>query len=65
MVKAPRAPEEVVNIPEEPKTVREIHIPEWRTQAAAAEVRKVDGKWKAVRLDGRPLWSDKFGPPTV
>jgi hypothetical protein len=23
-----------------------------------AEVRQVDGKWKAVRLDGKPRWED-------
>ena len=61
MVKADEVPSESAAVPDQP-IVREIHIGESRTRAAAAEVRKVRGKWKAVRLDDKPRWEDSLGP---
>ena len=51
-----------IPLPEQ-QPMKEIVIEEDRTKAAAAEVGNVDGKWKAVRLDGKPTLEDRQSAP--
>jgi hypothetical protein len=65
-VKAPVLPGEPMQMVDPTQNTREVLIPEGRTKAAAAEVRFVNGKWTAVRLDGgRRVFFGNTPPPST
>lgn len=59
------APMLVDQLIEQTQIVREIEIPQHRTVARAAEVRRINGRWTAVRLDGGPRVNFGTSPPPV